>query len=209
MTDDILICLPGDKVAMLHAMMKKPFNAEEAAQERAAAMEMWRARLRDLDIPRPEEYVTEGLEPGRLAMHEAAQAFTNAALGRGKPYWLTLAGRCGCGKTLLARWVRYTLLRARRPCTWVHCGEMVARAREEGQRCIQALAGEAVLVLDDFGAWHDSTGWAGNAFSTMLNARLGKWTLITTNARGRDIKAIDERLLWRLRDRGNTLVDFF
>lgn len=46
---------------------------------------------------------------------------------------------------------------------------------------LTGLAEPFLLVLDDFGAWHDPSGFVTTKFDRLLREREGKWTLLTSN----------------------------
>lgn len=127
--------------------------------------------------------------------------------------WLTLSGMQGCGKTMLARqlydrckpfnpgaaslWVggRDVLTdRNRRPAAlWMTAVEFADRCyRDRGYP--EYLARDFLVVIDDLGAAQEDAGamrWLAAAIYRLCNARLGSWTIFTTNW---TLKEIADRL---------------
>ncbi|MBC2594930.1 ATP-binding protein [Ruficoccus amylovorans] len=163
-------------------------------------------------------------EPERVALYVAAgelcgeieQAVSGDDEGEGR--WLTLAGASGCGKTHLAReiavWAErhHGCYRRKSPpeimqtrsVRFYACSELARRLRDGDYDLIEKLAGVWLLVLDDIGAERDPNGYLAEQWYALLNARLGKWTVITTNLSADQIsERLDERIrsrLWRGRN---------
>lgn len=63
------------------------------------------------------------------------------------------------------------------------------------------------LVIDDLGAERDSSGFVKDKMFELLNARMGKWTLITTNLSLKNIaENYDARIASRLIRDGNIFM---
>lgn len=140
------------------------------------------------------------------------------------PYWLTLSGVTGCGKTMLAEqtfaqarkhnpadrvsvwqsghgvWSEWN----RRPVSlWMTVTAFAERVRADFNYT-ERLANDYLVAIDDIGAARDQTTFIAEALYRLLNARLGKWTLLTTNFSLPEIaKTIDERVASRLIRGGN------
>lgn len=141
--------------------------------------------------------------------------------------WLTYGGEQGSGKTTLASQVYRSASRfnpgnvglwvggdsrnfKRRP----HCVGM--EATEFADRCATDR-GYPDYLRDDFLVWIDDIGsadeskesmrWLATALYRLCNARLGKWTLFTTNLTMKEIgEKIDPRVLSRLIRERNEFV---
>lgn len=122
------------------------------------------------------------------------------------PYWLTLSGSSGIGKTHLAYMidshVSYRTNRYTCRLPWI----FIANTLRNGEYAIKDQLKEAsVLVLDDIGA-ENTTEFLRGALYEILNARLGKWTVITTNLAPNQIRDdFDFRIASRL-FRGNNVI---
>jgi len=133
------------------------------------------------------------------------------------PYWLTLSGVNGCGKTMLANqacgyiarhyphagsvWIsgERGRLTTRRPrVVWIDEVAFVQRCKEGEYDLPEYLGEDWLVVLDDLGASRDKTGFAGEMLFRLCNARREKFTLFTTNL---DLKGIAERIDPRIASR--------
>jgi DNA replication protein DnaC len=126
--------------------------------------------------------------------------------------WLTLAGLSGTGKTHLAK----ELMRfAEINCKWWKCSHLGtnryrdffsisgARLASElrspgGFSFIWELTKTDLLFIDDFGAARDPSGYLTDSLFALLDNRLGKWTILTTNLTGEGLHAMDPRISSRL-----------
>lgn len=136
-----------------------------------------------------------------------------------RPRWLSLLGSPASGKTMLARMVyrqasafadRYPSMesgRSRRCCfrSWP---KMLAALRDGEFRPFNDLCGEWFLVVDDLGAEHQGRdqGFALAKLYDLLNARLGKWTVLTSNLDLAALGRMDARIASRLIRDGSTVV---
>lgn len=129
--------------------------------------------------------------------------------------WLTFLGNSGAGKTHLAKgvheWVKKNFgygpfykrgdgsVTRTRVCRFVDCRDLAdwARAREFAK--VRELTDAFFLVLDDLGVEHDPNGFVASIYDRVLNARLGKWTIVTSNLLTSEIaKRLDVRIQSRL-----------
>jgi chromosomal replication initiation ATPase DnaA len=171
-------------------------------------------------LPEP-EFLTRG-EPCLEAMCAAADSMIRG-MASGKPaYWVSFLGGCGNGKTMLARKVYRFQQRYLRAGEWRMTQDVGLTNAQTGIWCDwsnyaseladfkagrrESLKGAWFLVLDDIGA--DS----GRAIVTdelfrILNSRLGKWTIITSNLTPDGIaERLDQRIASRLIRDGNVLI---
>lgn len=63
-----------------------------------------------------------------------------------------------------------------------------------------------VLVLDDIGAERDNTGFATEYLCSLLNSRLGRWTIITSNLGMSELETVDTRIPSRMIRGGSVVV---
>lgn len=154
------------------------------------------------------------------------EAETNAAKGNlmaGR--WLTLTGKPGCGKTTLAGQIfdrmkkinphnvprTFSSLRAdppRRPtCVWMSEARFAERLRAREYDLPEYLGEDYIVCIDDLGSARDRTDYLADALFRMCSARLGKWTLFTTNLSLPEIaQRIDDRVASRLIRDANDVV---
>lgn len=169
--------------------------------------------------PELDAYEASLVKAGELAR----QFVADIAAGR-PPYWLTFTGVPGCGKTMLIRqifnaasrynpgnaslWVSGSGVRdesRRRPrCVWLHATEFADRLRAKEYDLPEYLAADFLVALDDLGATRDTTAFLSEAVYRLCNARIGRWTLFTSNLSAQAIAdQIDPRVASRLIRDGN------
>lgn len=140
--------------------------------------------------------------------------------------WLTFTGVPGCGKTMLARQIfdaakacnpgeahavwfggfGYMTDRSRRPGrVWLTAVDFAERIRAGREFSLpEDLATDYLVVLDDLGATRDTTSYLAEAIYRLCNARIGKWTVFTSNLDATAISSqIDPRVTSRLIRDGN------
>lgn len=157
-------------------------------------------------------YQTEGLAPSVDAAHKAVQWWLNDILHgcRERRRWLTLYGRSGCGKTHLLS-TAGVVLRERgkrvQKWRWTRLRGMLVDGEHPG--LMEQLVDMPYLLVDDIGAEYTASDRAAALSASLLyellEARLGKWTLITSNLAPADM--VDVRITSRLYRGYNELVD--
>lgn len=152
------------------------------------------------------------------ALREAVDFIEDLRAG-GSGRWLTLAGPCGVGKTFLASKVWRWFDRFGKFYTEPFSGAQLSRSGQKvlfGQFVEECRGGDYsrrvdlkedhFVVLDDLGAENDKTSFVGELAFGILNARIGKWTLITTNLPLAALAKWDERVASRMVRDGNRFV---
>lgn len=147
-------------------------------------------------------------------MHSEANRFLSAIRGGASPYWLTLWGRNGhgngTGKTFLSRMVMDAARKAFAcsvPCLFVHWPSLCDRMqRQEDTGRKFAFAEEAgLLVVDDIGAEHQTPAML-TKLCRLMESRLRRWTILTTNLSVDDWQERDARISSRIIRDGNKHV---
>jgi energy-coupling factor transporter ATP-binding protein EcfA2 len=169
-------------------------------------------------------------------LHEARSFVADMARGA-EPRWLVLIGPSGCGKTYLAEriteWVkefgRGLYLRERQRAgrddagsLWTYAQEgpmfrrwqiLLNRLRQGDYARLEADCTDWFKVIDDLGtgatgADGEATAFAVQKMGELLDRRLRKWTVITTNFTRRQIaEQFDPRIASRLMRGGNVICD--
>lgn len=168
--------------------------------------------------------------PKLAEMREAAQVMGDEIASGHPARWLTLTGRPGAGKTHLARclwrWFedcgQFAMAKheraGRTPSdsfwiapknSFVRWRTAAAEIRDGQWRLIQDYAAAWFLVIDDIGAEHQGgTGVVQSTLERLLDDRLGKWTVITSNlSLGEIAVQMDARIASRMKRQGNIVVD--
>lgn len=163
--------------------------------------------------PAPRVFDLGFLEPPSMPdsvkrMHHEAQRLLAEMATRGRsPRWLTLIGQSGCGKTYLSRAVRAIARdQLRMKAQYWNVSRIADRLRSGEYDLCDHLAALDFLVLDDLGAEH-STEFSRSKLYQILDSRLGKWTVVTSNLSLAAIAdTIDVRCASRIK-RGGVVVD--
>lgn len=141
-----------------------------------------------------------------------------------KPRWLSLLGSSGAGKTMLAKivlsearafaqrspYVIQTAIEQRvRRVKFGTWPKMAKRLRQGDYDIMDEFKTAWLAIVDDIGAEHDAkSGFIPAELYDLLNERLGRWTLFTSNLSMDEIaEQIDGRIASRLRRDGSTVVE--
>src|SRR6516165_7761858 len=145
-------------------------------------------------------------------MLDAAQDFIRDMAMETAPRWLSLLGRSGTGKTHLARGItRFFKTMATiyiEPGTGAHLirrggfigwRKVVDHLRDGDYGIMDAVCNDWFVALDDIGA-ERASDFSVSKLDQVVDARLGKWTVITCNFSREEIaEHMDVR--WNLRKR--------
>jgi len=134
-----------------------------------------------------------------------------------RPFWLSLLGTSGTGKTYLAKriwkwylqsdlaeaaividhWGREEVFYPGQFCYWPSVSAKLSCG--EGYDILDELAREKFVVFDEIGSDRDPSGNIRNCLAQTLCSRVGKWTLITSNKTLAQVGAdIDTRIASRM-----------
>ena len=156
------------------------------------------------------------------AVNETAR-FIRAIKDGEEPRWISYVGTSGTGKTYLVKRIMRWLARSPHwqaqafnsgsrivyPGQFVHWPRMAAELQNrEGYGWFGDIQSETFIALDEIGGERDSTGFVTEKLSTLLSARVGKWTMITSNKGLEQIaRDLDTRIASRLIRDGNVVVE--
>lgn len=150
-----------------------------------------------------------------------AQRFIDDMANNREPRWLTFIGKSGTGKTHLAKQLmRYW----REVGKWYVCPRTGANLVKNGifkswprvaddmkqgdYGPIDDLSEFDFAVIDEIGAEYDPSGFVVSKLDGVLNSRLRKWTVITSNMSVSEIsQKLDVRIASRLRRGGGAVVE--
>lgn len=189
--------ISDDVEAVLARMMDRAADAQQVQQGK----------------PRSEHkpFTLDGVAECVVEAHGAAKAFALDAMERKPGYWLTLAGRPGCGKTHLLDNVRHALLERGVEVQRWRWKRVLDALREGKDDLLFHLAGLRVLLLDDVGAENLGTeralGFSLSTLCELMELRAGKFTMLTSNLLPRDFAAADQRAASRLVRNGGKVVN--
>ena len=157
------------------------------------------------------------------AIVDACARFVKSVKAGDQPYWLSLLGTSGAGKTYLARkvwrWFSHSsffrssidddtkeIIYPGSWCNWPRlAGELLGNS---GYGRLEDLQTEKLTILDEIGADRDPSGHVRDCMSRLLSGRVGKWTLITSNKSLGDVdRDIDTRVASRMLRDGSIVVE--
>lgn len=178
----------------------------------------------------------DAYEPSLLSAKATLARFV-ADMGSGavQPYWITLTGVNGTGKTMLMKQVfdqadrlnpgnpknnpiwppdfatngRRRYEGGERPYVMWLDERMLAQRMRSGQEWDLAARyrGDFFVAFDELGSVRDPTNFISDALATFCESRLRGWTMFTTNLSLKEIaERIDARVASRLIRDGNTVV---
>lgn len=156
-------------------------------------------------------------------MVEMTARFMKALKAGQSPRWLSFLGTSGSGKTHLARkvwsWFKGSSFFQPEvnpetkeifyPGSWIFWPNMASELlNNSGYGRLEDLSNEKLIVLDEIGADRDPSGHIRDCLSRLLTARIGKWTILTSNKTLGDIERdIDARISSRIIRDENLVVD--
>lgn len=139
-----------------------------------------------------------------------------AIVAKDPPRWLSLLGKSGVGKTSLAKtFARWAQSRQPQQVLWTWA-RICDRCAQGDWGIIEQLRTQRILVLDDIFRPYDFPLTGASAFDrktfralgTLLNERVGKWTVITDNNLRREIATRDIPIASRLSREESVIVEF-
>jgi DNA replication protein DnaC len=142
------------------------------------------------------------------------------------PFWLSILGSSGAGKTHLAKRIynwhqacgRFEtqvkpsesgmpeIIYPREWCNWT---KLASRLKgNDGYERLKELEDASFVVIDEIGATRDVSGHVTDCLANLLSARVGKWTIITSNLTLGDVqRSVDTRVASRMLRGGSLVVD--
>lgn len=157
--------------------------------------------------------------PGVAKMVQEAKTLATGMLLDEEPRWLTLVGLSGTGKTHIAkkilefwrargRWKyvngiigNVTTIGDSRFISWL---KYLNRARDGQHSEVYSISETDFVVIDDIGT-ESGSDFANEKLYELLDSRVGKWTVITSNLGMDHLAKIDTRITSRM-IRGESVV---
>lgn len=153
-------------------------------------------------------------DPALIHMVNTAAQWATSVKAGAAPHWLVLLGNSGVGKTHIAKrltkWLKtrddWSMGASYHPRTvyWPVFVEDLRSGGAYGE--LRDMTGWRYLILDDVASERVSE-YSGEKLHNLLGARVGKWTIITSNKSMRDIAEFDTRIASRLKRDGAKIVD--
>lgn len=161
------------------------------------------------DLP---PFCTEGVHPSVKQAHVFTRLWARAIRKNSSPYWLTLFGSSGCGKTFLARHARSYLRKIGIDCQLWNWAKAFPTLVSPGENLTPHLCNLPVLILDDIGTGYTLSDKAAELHSAklyeILEARINMWTFLTSNLNPQQLREkLDARIASRLFRGENEMVD--
>lgn len=162
--------------------------------------------------------------PTLQRMLDEAVRFCCSVKAQAKPYWLMFLGNSGTGKTHLAKrvWKRFfneirltnKLLDVKKQHIYGTDGQFVDwrkmcdQMREGCFGRVDDICSEWFIVIDDVGAEYDPNGFLLSKLDQILNSRLEKFTMITSNLPFGEIATkLDARIASRMIRNNGVIVE--
>lgn len=149
----------------------------------------------------------EGAHGQVRAAHRATMDWLDAAQRKAQPYWLSLLGKSGCGKTHLLRLARAVLKDRGCRVAMMVWREVLDKLRGGASDFMRYLVELPYLLIDDVGAEFNATAKAMNfshsALCELADARTHRWTMLTSNLSLKDMAEEEMRVSSRLVRHGN------
>ena len=151
---------------------------------------------------------TDNLAPSVKEAYDAVQLWLNDILHgeTARARWVTLHGAPGCGKSHLcigAIGILKNNGKRAQKWSWIKLRDRIFSG--EGSELIRWITKMPYLAIDDFLSDDRAKGASVSLLYELMEARLGKWTLLTTNLVPDDIQ--DARITSRLVRGRNVVVD--
>lgn len=194
-----------EKAASAAVARVKPTPGGSDAWERPYSKEELISYDLRFNLERP--WITDGVRRMAREAQWMLNDMAHAAIVR--PRWLTLCAASGSGKTHLALRIRDIAreqLRYQKCQRWTvtRYADMLRSGNWDLQAHLERLD---LLILDDLGAERMSDMIRASLYD-LLNSRLGKWTVITSNVNLRGIaEDIDGRIASRLIRGGSVVIE--
>lgn len=144
--------------------------------------------------------------------HAETRRWVKGVLESATPYWLTLFGVPGCGKTMLAKLARHTLREKGHHVQLWNWPKVWRKCLDGEWGILDHLMSIPVLILDDVGAEFTGTNRTAELNSARLyevaEGRLGKWTFITSNLTLEQMdRTLGSRFVSRIFRNNSSIVD--
>lgn len=157
-------------------------------------------------------------DPERQKLLDAATQWACAFANEESPYSLTLLGASGIGKTHLAMrlyaWAKNKFrpryndygARIRETISYVRSQSACDRFLDGEYDLPEIMKNDDVLFVDDVGAERDPKGTWRTELQAVLDRRLGKWTVLTSNLSWTQLAEYDARMASRMLRNGGKVV---
>jgi hypothetical protein len=170
----------------------------------------------------PPQEIVDALLWYDTSHHESQSAcrailgLASAILAKDCPRWLSLLGKSGVGKTSLAKtFAKWAQPRQPQQVLWTWA-RICDRCAQGDWGIMEQLRTQRILVLDDIFRPYDFPLTGASAFDrktfralgTLLNERVGRWTVITDNGLRREIASRDIPIASRLSREESVIVEF-